>query len=599
MAINAYIKAGTTFSAAFYNFEDENLTAPGAFDKKLDIVDPVYTRAITAAGKRSAGEYKPSQAICKAVETLYFIHFPFRSKPDQSGYIVAKDGTVFTQYLNGNNDYVVCHIGKDVFNASVVDQYGGTRPYILQESKVNTGNKTLPDGVFFGILCYLMYSKDGGVPAHAQETYQDEFAALDAASDTDAVHVWYGALSEEVRMFLANENYGLIGFNFNVSNIVPNPTEVLSQEIEIETAAGGTDRIPMLNPIAAAAASLSLSDLPLKYHFERELTEEEKSLIPVLPETYVVPDKLIYALELISKSNRFRNFVLRGPAGTGKTEWCKCLASSLQLPYLFFGCSTDTEKMDLTMSIIPAESDEEFTLEGINPSEWILDPVMSYKNITGKTKEDATDSDCLSAVIAKASGKNGSAFKYVESNLIRAFRKGYVCEVQEPTIMSRPGVLASLNSMFDGCKAVTLVNGETVRRHPDAIVVYTTNTSYEGCVSLNQSALSRMVCIDLDDLSDDKIVERLMNNTGWNNEPCIRKMVKVYRACLEKAAQEAITDGSIDMRAMEDWVMACSITGPRTIYQNGMNMLISKCSNDPSLREEFISCLESQFKPTD
>ena len=108
-----------------------------------------------------------------------------------------------------------------------------------------------------------------------------------------------------------------------------------------------------------------------------------------------------------------------------------------------------------------------------------------------------------------------------------------------------------------------------------------------------------MVCIDLDDLSDDKIVERLMNNTGWNNEPCIRKMVKVYRACLEKAAQEAITDGSIDMRAMEDWVMACSITGPRTIYQNGMNMLISKCSNDPSLREEFISCLESQFKPTD
>ena len=187
----------------------------------------------------------------------------------------------------------------------------------------------------------------------------------------------------------------------------------------------------------------------------------------------------------------------------------------------------------------------------------------------------------------------------MESNLIRAFRNGYIVEVQEPTIMTRPGVLASLNSMFDGCRAVTLVNGETVYRHSDAIVVYTTNTSYEGCAGLNQSALSRMVCIDLSDLSDEKMIERLKNNTGYGNEPVLKKMVKVFRSCQEKAVQEAISDGSIDMRAMEDWAAANAITGAGTIYHNGLNMLISKTSNDPALREEFMSCLEEQFRPED
>ena len=396
------------------------------------------------------------------------------------------------------------------------------------------------------------------------------------------------------------EEYIDSGFLFNSTIIVPNPLEVEKGAVEVKASNGGIGKIAVTGKdIGASATFRSIADLAEKYNLHRNLTDEEKRLIPELPETYIIPDKMVYALELISRSDRFRNFILRGPAGTGKTEWCKILAQSLQLPYLFFGCSTDTEKMDLTMSIIPADSGEAIDLSSIDPAEWVLDPVLSYTEITGEIKPDATESDCLMAVIAKASGKSGSAFKYVESNLVKAFRNGYVCEVQEPTIMSRPGVLASLNSMFDGCKAVTLVNGETVNRHPDAIVIYTTNTSYEGCVSLNQSALSRMICIDLNDLSDEKIIERLKNNTGWGNDKALRKMVAVYRSCIEKAAQEAITDGSIDMRAMEDWALANSITGPGTIYQNGLNMLISKTSNDPSLREEFIGCLESQFKPAD
>lgn len=593
--INQYISAGTTFNAAFYNFADENLHAADALDAKPNLTDTVFNTVCTASGDKTPVEIKPTAAIIKAIDALN----ETLSTTTRNGFVVGCDGSITTQYVNCDGDYTIAHISKSEFRASVCDDYGASRPYILKMSRRDSTDKELPDGIFFGILCYLLYSEDGGIPDWASKSYKNTLEQIRKGSDN--VLNAYAVLSEEVRMMLEKaEQYHDSGFAFNSAIITPNPLEIEKGAIEAKESQGEIGRIAVKGKeIGAASSFSSISELAEKYNLHRKLSEEEKRLIPELPETYIIPDKMVYALELISRSDRFRNFILRGPAGTGKTEWCKILAQSLQLPYLFFGCSTDTEKMDLTMSIIPAESGESVDLNSIDPAEWVLDPVMSYTEITGEVKEDATEKDCLMATIAKATSKSGSAFKYVESNLVKAFRNGYVVEVQEPTIMSRPGVLASLNSMFDGCKAVTLVNGETVNRHPDAIVIYTTNTSYEGCVSLNQSALSRMVCIDLNDLSDDKIVERLMNNTGWGNEKAIRKMVAVYRSCIEKAAQEAITDGSIDMRAMEDWALANSITGPGTIYQNGMNMLISKCSNDPSLREEFIGCLETQFKPAD
>ena len=57
-------------------------------------------------------------------------------------------------------------------------------------------------------------------------------------------------------------------------------------------------------------------------------------------------------------------------------------------------------------------------------------------------------------------------------------------------MISNPGVLVGLNSLLDTCGAVTLPTGERIERHPDTIVIVTTNIGYEGCRSLNQSILS-------------------------------------------------------------------------------------------------------------
>lgn len=589
--VNNYLSCGTTTAVVMYPLVSESLESNVYVEHNLSCIV-----ADEIAGQHI---FKPMPAILKAVDA----YASMDHQDSKNGFVVRKDGKVVTQYYNeSSSDYTVCCIGANTFTAIVIDEYYGKKPFVLKQSKRDSSEKTLPDGVFFGLLCYLLHSTDSGVPLEMQMKYQLEMENVDS-SEGETEASWMFVLANELKVLMQNpDKYVSAGF-FDSHIFVPNPNEMDWKENEVtETTKGCINMILVKGVNVDDSSSFdTLTQLREKYTMNRELSEEDRRLIPDLPETYVIPDKMVYALELISKSDRFRNFILRGPAGTGKTEWVKILASSLELPYLFFGCSTDTEKMDLTMSIIPGDSSNgAVTVSEIDPAEWVLDPVMSYAEITGKVKPDATEKDCLEAVLAKATAsKEDGSFKYVESSLIKAFRNGFVVEVQEPTIMSRPGVLASLNSMFDGCKAVTLVNGETVHRHKDAIIVYTTNTSYEGCVGLNQSALSRMVAIDLDELSDEKMVERLSKNTGYTNEAVLNKMVAVFRLCQEKAAQEAIMDGSIDMRAMEDWALANAITGAGTIYQNGVNMLISKTSNDPTLREEFMSCLESQFKRTD
>ena len=56
----------------------------------------------------------------------------------------------------------------------------------------------------------------------------------------------------------------------------------------------------------------------------------------------------------------------------------------------------------------------------------------------------------------------------------------------------QPGVLVGLNSMLEQSGSITLPTGEIINRHPDAVVVVTTNISYEGCRGLNQSVIDRM-----------------------------------------------------------------------------------------------------------
>ena len=543
-----------------------------------------------------------------------------RESIEGCGAAVLEDGTVISSYPTKEGT-VYMHFTKDGYRATVVNNYGEESLYVAKIGRKSTGRSILAP--MFGLLAYAIFSDDNTAEGakEIQKILKKEFQNI---ADDNAFE--YGAiLANEIFFMLKEEAMFVKKYGsalIHSDRITDQPLKMdLSNEYKIVESFGD---IKGFMPEKKTADEVCregverISDLARIFDPDptRILTEEEEKLVPEIDGDYVIPSMLTYAGDLIKKStgtkNPFRNFILRGPAGTGKTEWCKILAASMHRPYVFFGCSTDTEKMDLTMSIIPNGDVSEGNAKGKaistktfmdsipSLSDIVYDPAEAYERITGIQKADASEEECTKAILdqyGSVVSSEAKGFRYVYSSLIQAFKYGWVCEVQEPTIMTRPGVLASLNSMFDRCGRIALMNGEVITRHPDAVIIYTTNTSYEGCYSLNQSALSRMTAIDLTAPEDDEIEERLIASTGYKDRVVLRKMIAVYRACLEYANQKAITDGAIDMRALEDWASANAIN--KAVYVNGMHMLIAKCSNEPDLQAEFMNCLDSRISPKD
>ena len=316
---------------------------------------------------------------------------------------------------------------------------------------------------------------------------------------------------------------------------------------------------------------------------KRVLTDTEKALL-IVPDSHI-PGVEAYSLcKHIQKSSKtprpIRNILLRGEAGTGKTETAKDIALGLGLPYVFVTCSSDTEIYDLLGQMMPNKPNEtpmsideyqnaygDLDLNALPTATDISnDPEMAYKAITGKKKRDATEADCLAAIIQRAmaggadSGANG--FHYVESPLIQAIRNGWVCEIQEPTVIAKPGVLVGLNGLLDSTSAVNLPIGETIRRHPDAVIIATTNISYEGCRDMNQSVLSRFqIKMDIHAPEDTILAERLRSMTGCPKSVRVPQILKAYHAVLNTLKTLYLTDGSVDLRTLADWISSYMITG--------------------------------------
>lgn len=364
----------------------------------------------------------------------------------------------------------------------------------------------------------------------------------------------------------------------------------------------------------AKATSFQKEDFVGKYTLSnRILTDRERAMVPNLPDWYIIPKEVVRVCEhakiTTASSQPMRNFLFRGEAGTGKTMGAQAIAAGLNLPYTLMTCSANTEITDLVGQFIPDTAGAQYNqqCEGELPkiSDIIMHPPSVYKMLTGEYDEEKTEDDVLQKLIEIAVGNlvdkeetPGQRIRYVDTPLVEAIRHGYVCELQEPSCIANPGVLVGLNSLLDNCQVITLPTGERVKRHPDTVIVVTTNSDYSGCRDMNQSVISRMDLIyDMEAPDLNTMVKRVMNVTGFTDEQEATKMAIVVRDIAERCRQTMITDGSCGMREFKSWVLSTMVT--KDPYESALSTIISSASADPDNRAELISaCLEPQYTRT-
>ena len=137
---------------------------------------------------------------------------------------------------------------------------------------------------------------------------------------------------------------------------------------------------------------------------------------------------------------------------------------------------------------------------------------------------------------------------------------------------------------------------ESIERHPDAVVVVTTNVSYEGCRGMNQSVIDRMSLVrDVEMPTPEVMVQRAMSVTGATDEYQVSQMVQVVNDLAEYCRKNSITDGSYGMRSLIDWIISAEITGD--VYNSALYTIISKATADELDREALISAVLEPIIP--
>ena len=540
-------------------------------------------------------------------------------------------------------------VGPDAYHLVVFDAASGSALASVYDKNTElieqyVAHPSQRDGaaIFFALMPFLM--SDAEFDETFQE-YYDQFIAgyPDMAKATESMAILcdnaYRRIKDDTCPAHINITVDKSGNLMRVSQGQLDsgsfvPTSVTAGEFTIFAKTG-----PAV--IKKAGVVVEHTDFVGKYPLTpgRTLSALELSLIPKLPEWYIIPPEVVdickHAQKTTGRPMQMRNFLLRGPAGTGKTMGAKAIAAGLGLPYMKYTCSANTEIFDFTGMIFPetdaastgsSELDREReilkTMGGISYAnvaklmrfpdldDMDYDPAGVYQALTGVENLAATVQDCMSVVLEKVTEKvqalskraenrqsSGQNYTYVETDFVKALKHGYLVEVQEPSTIIQPGVLVGLNSLLEQEGSITLPTGEIIRRHPDTVVIVTTNVSYEGCRQMNQSVVDRMSLVkDIELPEPEVMVQRAMAVTGCADEYLVSQMVQVVNDMADYCRKNSITDGACGMRSLIDWVISAEISGDP--YLSAKYTVISKATADEEDREALITTiLDPMFAP--
>lgn len=330
----------------------------------------------------------------------------------------------------------------------------------------------------------------------------------------------------------------------------------------------------------------------------RVLTKEEEALVPIPSKSFKYAQWMMTLAQDVQESSEFeepfRVIMLYGPSGTGKTQACGGLAYLWNRPKLTWSSDPDSDEFKLVGTIMPNTEGGEKIERELNLDEMAkllslptfddidFDFESSYEKLfEKKPTKYSTPAECYKELTQRImkSNINNKDFVFVKSNIIRALENGWVIEIQEPTVIKRASVLVALNAMLEcDCKetTITLPTGASITRHPEAIVIYTTNRDYAGCLDLQSSVLSRIDCIRrVPNPEEDVLVSRTMAKTSCKDKTALGKMAKVINAINDYCRKKGIADGVCGPREFQNWVKKAMIIEKRN---NGDNKSLSEDS---------------------
>ena len=327
---------------------------------------------------------------------------------------------------------------------------------------------------------------------------------------------------------------------------------------------------------------------PLNEH--REFDEEDRSRLLTIPDWYIPVPSVMKIAQAVAGSSvfpkPFRNIMMRGPAGSGKTEGAKALAAMFGSPYGVITGHAEMEFFDITSNLIPntdstIRSDAEMydiLLSALKDSGLKLPsfldiatmPDAVFEQITGQNNPCASESECFAALVSKLMaycknepslfGGESSKFKIVYSDLTMGFLRGWLVELQEMNTILKPGVLVGLNNILENGQ-MRLPTGEIIRRHPDTVIVFTQNVGYAGTTDGNQSVYSRIeLKCDLNHPSEDELVGRIRMHVPTITEDTCRTIVQTVMR-IQNTCMAEIEGGSVGTREAINWAKMSVLMG--------------------------------------
>ncbi|MCY9589165.1 ATPase [Paenibacillus chitinolyticus] len=337
---------------------------------------------------------------------------------------------------------------------------------------------------------------------------------------------------------------------------------------------------------------------------DRQLTDGEQALVWKKPASHKVSEEEIRICQEIKRNwnhgeMKIANILLEGDAGSGKTQLAKALSADLGLPYTKVTCFADMDKSDIIGAILPVisgdrvekmEPAEQTVLRALYDSDGFQSAAELVMNVLGGTREEAalTMKQLLNK-IEQNSGDDVVEYRFYPSEIVRAYRNGYLLEIQEPTVIRDAAVLMALNSALEPDGSINLPT-EIIRRHPDFVAVITTNRSYAGTRPLNEALRDRVQHTEKMDLPTKEImVERAMSKTGYKNEKVLAILADVI-VVLDKTARAHAIKGVAGMRSFFYW--ADAVAGGAIAKESLYHKVIYKITTD----SEEISLLEEALK---